>query len=578
MPAGTVMLMAHTAPGCSGTPERKHPGILLISIDTLRPDHTSAYGYGRPTTPVLDSLAREGALFAHAVSTSNWTLPAHMSLLTGLYPSGHGVEEQHDGLDPSIRTLAEALSESGYATAGFTSHTYLDARYGFARGFEHYETVVDRRAEEVSRRAVDWLASRETEPFFLFLHYFDPHWDYGPPEPHVRRFGAVNPAHGTLDHLFPYFDRERAMPAQTLQDVLALYDAEIAYTDSQIGHVLDRLRDLGRLDSTVVVVVSDHGEEFGEHGSFGHGTHLHGEVTRIPLLVRYPPLVPRGERRTGVASLVDIPATVLSLAGLESGAQWRVSGRALFPGRNEGAGRDRAVILESTRWGPKRFAVRGPRFKLMGGGYYRPLSFVPENGNLRPIGLAPRPFLPQLFDVLADPAETANLLPGSAAHPVASDLRETLDSFIRGTVAGVRLTCAARDEGPWYTGTVRFTTPLADEAFSTRPGPTADVATPGPTEFLVRLRPDAEDLSIVFPVRQRSGEMTVQLARGGRPYFDGTFPLPSPGETRRLGGEPGSAEGCRVTVPREAGPVSRKATVTLGAEDLRKLRALGYVE
>ena len=193
-----------------GTGETR-PSILLISIDTLRRDHVGTYGHPRPTTPVLDALASEGAAFENAVSTSNWTLPAHMSMWTGLSPSAHQVEDDRDGLAPEVLTFVETLRENGYATAGFASHAYLEARYGFSRGFDRYAVGIDQRAETVSRQAVAWLDS-EPEPFFLFLHYFDPHWDYRPPIGFDTRFGARRPGAGRFRTLAPFFDPEHSMP------------------------------------------------------------------------------------------------------------------------------------------------------------------------------------------------------------------------------------------------------------------------------------------------------------------------------------------------------------------------------
>jgi arylsulfatase A-like enzyme len=137
--------------------------VLLISVDTLRRDHVSAYGYDRPTTPALDALGREGAVFENASSTSNWTLPAHMSMLTGLFPSSHRVDGPKDRLPPDLRTLAAAFRTAGHATGGFTSHIYLDEKYGFARGFDTYELVSKRRAEQVTAQAIEWLEQHSEE-------------------------------------------------------------------------------------------------------------------------------------------------------------------------------------------------------------------------------------------------------------------------------------------------------------------------------------------------------------------------------------------------------------------------------
>jgi len=308
------------------------PNILLVSIDTLRADHVHSYGYPRPTTPRIDRLAAEGALFEQAIAPTSWTLPSHLTLLTGVPPEIHGVTLDGRKLAASVPTLAERLRDRGYASAGFVSGAYLDGRFGMAKGFEEYDDyslvrLAGATASEmissptIARLGAEWLERWHRDggrrPFFLFLHFFDPHSAYIPPPPYDRMFdpdyaGELTGQALARDKSPSRFD----LSPRDLEHVLALYDGEIAWTDHHVGLVIDQLQRLGALDRTIVVVTSDHGEEFLERGVIGHRTTLYDEVLRVPLVVRYPPRVPAGLRVSRQVRLMDVAPTLLSLAGL----------------------------------------------------------------------------------------------------------------------------------------------------------------------------------------------------------------------------------------------------------------------
>ena len=330
------------------------PNVLLISIDTLRADHLDAYGYARETAPNLTRLAEQGALFERCVAVSNWTLPTHTTLFTGLHPIVHGVEESKDALDPGRATLGEAFAEAGYETAGWFNNPFVDAKFGFMRGFERYEMALTREqmkaqmelkgtpkgaitnshqpqpgprqkdyfveqgAEATSDRALQFLEERDpARPFLLFLHYNDVHSDYIPPAPYDRKF---NPGYeGTITaEGYPHNKRiNRRMPPADLAQIKALYDGEIAWTDQAIGRVLDRLDELGLADDTIVLVTSDHGEGFFEHNGKEHHYGLYDELVNIPFIVRYPVTVPAGQRISHGVSQADIAPTLLELARLD---------------------------------------------------------------------------------------------------------------------------------------------------------------------------------------------------------------------------------------------------------------------
>ncbi|MDP6802083.1 MAG: sulfatase [Gemmatimonadota bacterium] len=336
---------------CGRAPEPP-PNVLLISIDTLRADRPGGAGNPRATTPHLDRLAATGTVFSQASSTTSWTLPAHLSLLTGQYPSSHGVVGDIHALPDSKTTLAEFLTRRGYAAAGFVTGPYLDPAFGFAQGFDTYEPCVDYRVERdnqggienlvgvhlrshsgvtspaLHERAVDWLARVPTgKPFFLFLHYWDPHYDFVPEAPYDRVF---NPEYrGRLSGRG--FSENRAihsgMAPTERQRVMDLYDGEIRYTDRWIGKVLRALESRGDLERTLIVVVGDHGEEFFEHGGKGHRRNLYGETLDIPLITRLPGVLAGGGVVAEPASLVDVFPTVVAVAG--GGRESLAQGRSL---------------------------------------------------------------------------------------------------------------------------------------------------------------------------------------------------------------------------------------------------------
>jgi arylsulfatase A-like enzyme len=359
--------------------EDTRPNLVLILVDTLRRDHLHAYGYPRETSPSLDALAQRSVVFEQAISAAPWTLPSAMSLLTGRLPSSHHVENDGMKLAPGIPILAEVLKEGGYATAAVVSHIYVDSPFGFRRGFDQFddfglaedyrfEAGMEPRASQVTDHAlaeVQRLGKRR--PFFLLVHYFDPHWDYDPPAPYNTRFtGAYT---GKMTGAYKTFS-EYALPGAIitpadLQHLEDLYDGEIAYTDSQIGRLLKRLEDLGVAQRSVVVVVSDHGEEFKEHGTLGHGRDLYDEVIRIPLLMA-DLRQPSQERRVGEeVRSIDLFPTLCALAGVLPPRG--VQGASLIPFLSGAGGEGRPAISETIRFDAYRKSYREEKAKLIVG-------------------------------------------------------------------------------------------------------------------------------------------------------------------------------------------------------------------
>lgn len=305
---------------------------LLISIDSLRADHLGCYGYDQDTSPNLDRIASEGIMFTRAFAPTSWTLPSHMTVLTGLPPEGHGVVDDGQGLAQGVSTLAEILQARGYVTAGFVSGPYLHSRYGFNRGFAHYDdySVVspnnkfshrDITSPTLWQHVADWLDAWNEKaadsPFFLFVHMWDVHYDFIPPPPYDRMFDPDYLGNLTGEN----FARSEAihpeMDSRDLEHLVALYDGEVRFTDHHVGLILEELAELRVLDDTLVVVISDHGEEFFEHGEKGHRKNLFQETVQVPLLARWPGRLSAGAVNTKVVSLVDLMPWAVALLEIE---------------------------------------------------------------------------------------------------------------------------------------------------------------------------------------------------------------------------------------------------------------------
>lgn len=317
---GIAVLLIACAGGCSrGGP----PNLILISVDTLRPDHLGYNGYPRKTSPAIDRLASEGVVFTDATSVSGWTLPSMATILTGQYPKDHGATDFFWSLDPKITTLADVLRKHGYDTFGFVSHIMLTPTYGMGEGFDHYDFSVLNSghphnistSEPLTNLTLKGLRDAKA-PWFIWVHYFDPHFMY-------------------LDHpRFHFGDSD-----------LDRYDSEIAYTDYYIDNLL-RAVDRG---NTVIVFIADHGEEFGEHGGKYHYT-LHGEVLRIPMIIKAPGIKPRKDNEP--AEQTDVMPTVLGLLGIP--APPGLPGRDLF---KTTAPPDKPMYIERDR--PPQWHQRG---------------------------------------------------------------------------------------------------------------------------------------------------------------------------------------------------------------------------
>ncbi len=379
----------------------RRPNLLLVTLDTTRADHVSCYGYPYATTPHLDRIAGDGIRFQNCTTPSAYTLPSHSSIMTGTYPTFHGVRTNGDrALASAHVTLAERLAEQGYRTGAFIGAFVLDGRWGLNQGFDHYDDQfelekyrqidlagVQRPGNEVVDAALGWLDQGPESPFFAWVHLYDPHAPYEPPEPYRSRFNG---------------------------GLAGLYDGEIAFTDAQIGRLLAWLEENGLTGETILAVVGDHGEALGSHGELGHGYFVYDYAVQVPLLLRTPLVEFRGLEIARQVTTIDLYPTLLEMLGLElpPGIQGRslvplVEGSA--PAESSYAYSESMVPYLQYGWSPI-FSVRTERFKYID---------------------APRP---ELYDLVADPRERENLAQQRAE--VAGELRRVLERIVAETSAG----------------------------------------------------------------------------------------------------------------------------------------------
>ena len=306
-----------------GQSDKKIHNVILISIDTCRADHLSCYGYQQQTTPNIDKLAKQSYVFTNTITPIPLTLPAHCSMLTGTIPPYHGRHDNKDKITtPFETTLADVLQRKGFVTGAFISSSILNSQFGLNQGFNYYEDRFEkpddseRKAEETTRHAISWLEKNKNNRFFLFLHYYDPHDVYEPPEPFATQ----------------YKDN--------------LYAGEIAYTDYYIGKVIDKLKQMDLYNSSLIIITGDHGEMLGEHDEETHMFFIYQSALHVPLVIKLPGAT-KGGRIDDLVGLIDIVPTVCEKLDIKIPSE--IQGQSLCPYlSNESiASRDRHIYCES---------------------------------------------------------------------------------------------------------------------------------------------------------------------------------------------------------------------------------------
>lgn len=450
--------------------------VILISIDTLRADHLACYGHDFVKTPNIDKLSEEGILFEQHISAASTTLSSHTSMMTGTYPHSHGVFKNGRRVGDDNIMLAELLKNAGFVTAGFIGAAPLDSKVNFHQGFDHYSAEytwgekgraggVQRRANEVTDAVLDWLERRpENETgdgdakagWFLFVHYYDPHWPYTPPAPYAGMYGTdsrdIDGSMQTIEQARSWLRSgfgepgigepatgagfTRARPPQhpvyrklwedglNLARVLdAEYCAEVSFCDHHLGRMLIALEERGRFDNSLIIVTSDHGETMHEHDNvFNHGVSVYETEIHTPLIIRFPKGVFGGKRVSGLVSNVDLMPTILDLLGLPR--HDGIEGKS-FAGVIDGPLPPRSpVFAEATQpWGNPMFhddpvwPNRG-KFQCVRTQRYKYMFRIPDQQF-------------RLYDLDRDPGEQTNLLEGGQnldAAPV-EDLKRRLRSW-----------------------------------------------------------------------------------------------------------------------------------------------------
>lgn len=407
---------------CSG---RKEINVLLISIDTLRADHLSAYGYRRKTSPTIDQVASEGIIFSQAMAQRGQTWTSVTSIMTSMYPHTHGVRENGMNLKDSIPTLAALLKSYGYSTVAFITNMVTSRHVGFDhvyrfRGME--------RDKPTTKAAIEWLGKNHKKKFFAWIHYIAPHKPYGPPAPFTRRFVSLND--DEIQRLNDRLDKitlnKESISEKEKDQIVSLYDAEIAYVDNQISRVLKTLDDLDLKKNTLLVITADHGEELYDRNQyFYHACSIYDSVLRIPLIIRFPDQVQGHRNVQTVVESIDIAPTIFDLLKLPRPKSFE--GKSLKPLILS----DDSSSIPSLAYSEikdKVFSVRTNHWRYI----YNPESYRPDGEPYREVPESQRSYIIQkeeLYSHSGDSAETKNVVDANRAP--AGTLKQQLLKWVK---------------------------------------------------------------------------------------------------------------------------------------------------
>jgi arylsulfatase A-like enzyme len=407
-----------------------HPNVLLILADTLRADHLGCYGYQRQTSPNIDTFAEECFVFDKAFSPSPWTKTTVGSLLTSLYPHEHNAFTWADNLSNANLTLSEIFRNENYLTFCIQANQIITSPYGFHQGFQVYKEMKNDLAENLADEFITWVDKQKGRPFFAYLHFMDTHYPYTVPEEYPRTFASDDQSHLKLDKLIAQDIRiltEMGMPQKDKDHIVDLYDDSIKYFDIHFGRILDALRASQKLDKTIVILLSDHGEEFWEHGSFGHGHTLYNELLHITLLIRYQKILP-AKKVPHPVHLIDLYPTILSLAGVDFDHEIR--GQNLLPAILNDRDPERVMYFEGLLRGGEKRGVYKEGWKLIQNTderynttFFEPLGKLSKFKNPEPIKEY------ELYNTRLDFNETQDLF--NSRTDISKETKRILQTFKR---------------------------------------------------------------------------------------------------------------------------------------------------
>ena len=408
----------------------KDSNIILVGIDTCRQDHMSCFGYELDTTPNLKTLAQDCILFTNTISQSPWTLPSFASIFTSTYPSVHRARGKAEGdkfypIIGSLNSGVEILSSSGFKTKAYINGPYLAPAFGLSKGFDDYDyahgsNAKIRRSDETVNRALEWIKENSEEQFFLFLHFFDPHLNYDPPRRSLQRLMKLAGFEysGTLKSPFSQLkevrNNELLLSEEDWKFIQLLYDAEISAVDESCGKLFRFLKANGLYDKSILVVLSDHGEEFLDHGGFEHGHTLYDELINIPLMIKMPSSIRAGEIISYQVRLIDIMPTLLEILDMDIPESFQ--GESLLRLIKKGRANEIwPAFSEETHWGDELKAVRESCYKFI------------TNDSLDAF---------QLYNLCSDPGEKNDL--ANMEKEKAREMRKRIIRWMRSNLGRVR--------------------------------------------------------------------------------------------------------------------------------------------
>ena len=393
------------------------PNIIFITVETLRADHLSCYGYARKTTPAIDSVAKRGVLFSNMFAQRALTWPSLASIMTSSYPVDHGVRDNGQLLSPSILTMAEILKNNGYRCGAFLAH-------GVGANWKGFDCIGEAlyRDKEITERAIGWLKNNFNKKIFMWMHYWEPHRPYQPPEPYDSLFdpdykGSMN---GSIEQMDLIALNKTELDADDLNHMVSLYDGSILFVDDQIKRVIETIKELGLEKNSLIIISADHGEDLYQHNCyFNHYASIYDSSLRIPFIIKLQDGIPENKQIDEVVESINIAPTILELARIPVPGHFE--GRSLVPliySKNDRGDFKRAY----SEWEDKMLSVRTDKYRYI----YNPCDYHP-----RKVAGATEHTYPvereELYDILEDPGESDNIV--SASRDVAEGLMNDLKDW-----------------------------------------------------------------------------------------------------------------------------------------------------